>query len=108
MAQTKPVRILAALITDLACTALAPPPTHDRWLKVADPRTAIPKSAYNFTKPVLLLTATDDPLGTPALAENSTRPYAPDLTVRAIKSGHFLMLEKANEVNEALKAFIEG
>ena len=66
---------------------------------------AIPTSAANLTKPVLLLTASNDPIGTPAIAENSTRPYAPDLRVQEITAGHFLMLEKADEVNKALDGF---
>ena len=69
--------------------------------------TAISKDVVNITKPVLLLTAARDPIGTPALAEGSTRPYATNLKVQEIDSGHFLMLEKANEVNKAMEAFFE-
>lgn len=57
---------------------------------------------------MLLLTASNDPIGTPAAAESLTRPYAPDLRVQQITSGHFLMLEKANEVNKAMNDFLEG
>ena len=74
----------------------------------AHPRVAIPKSAMNLTKPTLLLTASQDPIGTPGRAELGTRPYAPDFRVQEIDSGHFLMLEKADEVNEALREFFEG
>lgn len=77
-------------------------------LGFADTGVAIPKSARNLTKPVLLLTATKDPIGTPGRAELGTRPYAPDLEVQGIDSGHFLMLEKAEEVNEALRVFFEA
>ena len=69
--------------------------------------TAIPKAAANLTKSVLLLTAAKDPIGTPARAELSTRPYAPNLRVQEIESGHFMMLEKADEVNKALWEFFE-
>ncbi|KAL8710446.1 MAG: hypothetical protein Q9225_007287, partial [Loekoesia sp. 1 TL-2023] len=68
----------------------------------------IPKSSANLTKPVLLLTAAKDPIGTPARAELSTRPYAPDLIVKSIDSGHFTMLEKADEINEAMREFFEA
>lgn len=68
----------------------------------------IPKSATNLTKPVLLLTAAKDPIGTPARAERSTRPYAPALRVQEIDSGHFMMLEKADEVNKAINEFFEN
>ena len=74
----------------------------------AEKALAIPHTRVNITKPVLLLTAAKDPIGTPARAEAGTRPYAPDLRVQQIDSGHFMMLEKANEVNEALGAFFES
>ena len=70
--------------------------------------TVIPKSAQNLTKPVLLLTAAQDPIGTPGRAENSTRPFASTFEVQEIDSGHFLMLEKADQVNKALSDFFEG
>lgn len=44
----------------------------------------------------------------PARAERSTRPYAPDFRVQEIDSGHFLMLEKADEVNKAISEFFEN
>ena len=69
---------------------------------------AIPLSAVNLTKPVLLLTASQDPIGAPQTAEGSTLPFASDIRVQAIDSGHFLMLEKADEVNEAIRIFLEG
>ena len=67
--------------------------------------TGIPKSAANLTKPVLLLTAAKDPIGTPSRAELSTLPFAPNIQVREIDSGHFMMLERAEEVNMALDGF---
>ena len=76
--------------------------------KIADKALAIPHTRVNITKPVLLLTAAKDPIGTPARAEAGTRPYVPDSRVQQIDSGHFMMLEKANEVNEALSAFFES
>ena len=36
------------------------------------------------------------------------KPYAKDLTVKEIASGHFVQQEKAREANETLKAFIEA
>ena len=69
--------------------------------------TVIPKSAQNLTKPVLLLTAAQDPIGTPDRAERSTSPFASSFEVQEIDSGHFLMLEKADEVNKALSEFFE-
>lgn len=78
-----------------------------RDLNLAD-ENVIPHSAANITKPVLLLTAAKDPIGTPARAEAGTRPYVPDLRVQQIDSGHFMMLEKAEEVNDAMRAFFES
>ncbi|KAL8727336.1 MAG: hypothetical protein Q9166_006104 [cf. Caloplaca sp. 2 TL-2023] len=77
-----------------------------RNLSLAD-ENAIPPSAANLTKPTLLLTARNDPVGTPTRAEGSTRPFAPDLRVKEIVAGHFLMLEKAGDVNEAMRTFFE-
>ncbi|KAG8533950.1 uncharacterized protein KY384_001692 [Bacidia gigantensis] len=68
----------------------------------------IPTSAANITKPVLLLTATNDPIGTPKRAEQGLRSFAPDLKVQAIDSGHFMMVEQADEVNKAISDFFEG
>ena len=70
--------------------------------------TALAKTAGNLTKPVLLLTATQDPIGTPAVAKNMTRPYVPDLQVQEFNSSHFIMLEKADEVNKALSDFFDA
>ena len=80
---------------------------HDR-LEALMVTAAIPASATNFTKPVLLLTASKDPVGTPMRAELSTRSYAPDFHLKKIDSGHFLMLEKADDVNQALHEFLES
>ena len=72
-----------------------------------NPYVAIPKSVFNLSKPVLLVTALKDPIGIPVAAEGSTRPYAPQLQIQGVDSGHFLMLEKADEVNEAIRTFVE-
>ncbi|CAF9934994.1 MAG: hypothetical protein HETSPECPRED_009423 [Heterodermia speciosa] len=77
-----------------------------RDLNIGD-ENVIPKSAQNLTKPVLLLTAAQDPIGTPDRAERSTSPFASSFEVQEIDSGHFLMLEKADEVNKALSEFFE-
>ena len=68
---------------------------------------ALPPSAANLTRPTLLLTASNDPIGTPSSQEAATRPFAPDLQIQEIQSGHFMMLEQADEVNEAMRAFFE-
>ncbi|KAL8777449.1 MAG: hypothetical protein Q9213_007863 [Squamulea squamosa] len=77
-----------------------------RNLNFDDDKT-IPDCVWILTKPVLLLTAANDPISTPAVAENSTRPFAQDLRVQQISAGHFLMLEKADEVNKAMNDFFE-
>ncbi|KAG8528160.1 uncharacterized protein KY384_007077 [Bacidia gigantensis] len=77
-----------------------------RNVNLADENT-IPKSAANITKPVLLVTAANDTVGTPAAAEAQTRPYAPDLNEHQVDSGHFVMLERADEVNKAMSDFFE-
>lgn len=36
------------------------------------------------------------------------RPLVPDLKVETLSGGHWLQLEKADEVNKILEEFIEG
>ena len=79
----------------------------ERLLYIDNIFTVIPKSAQNLTKPVLLLTAAQDLIGTPSRAEGSTSPFVCSFKVQEIDSGHFLMLEKADEVNKALSDFFE-
>lgn len=60
-----------------------------------------------MSKPVLLITGLNDPVGLPSFAEAGTRPYAPDLRITPIDAGHWIQLEKRDETNAALEAFFD-
>lgn len=65
----------------------------------------IPLSAKEIELPVLLITATKDPIGIPVNAINGTQPYAKNYRLRQIESGHFVQIESSEETNEALEEF---
>lgn len=67
----------------------------------------IPPGAVNLTTPVLLMTAAEDLVGLPQLAIQTTQPFAPDLRIESVQSGHFLMLEEPDEVNAILLDWIK-
>lgn len=68
-------------------------------------RIEIPPGRAILQKPVLLVTASKDPVGLPSTAIGGTQPFAPDLRIVPIEAGHWVQLEKRNEVNAALEAF---
>ncbi len=65
----------------------------------------IPPDRAILKKPVLLVPALKDPIGLPSFAIAGTQPYAPDLRIVSIEAGHWVQLEKRDEVNAALEAF---
>ena len=68
----------------------------------------IPAESSFIEQPTLLVTCSKDPVGAPEMAEAGTRPFIKDLQVKQVGTGHWLQLEKPNEVNEILKNFFEG
>ncbi|KAL8750491.1 MAG: hypothetical protein Q9199_007035 [Rusavskia elegans] len=68
---------------------------------------AVPSDRRQTDKPALLVACTKDYVGIPSMQEESTRMFANDLAVESLDCGHWVQLEKANEVNEVLKSFIE-
>ena len=67
----------------------------------------IPASAIQIQSPVLLITALGDAIGIPPLAINGTVPYAKNIRIKPIDSGHFVQVEKSALVNEYLEEFFE-
>ena len=51
--------------------------------------------------------AKQDPVNPPALALPTFTQLCSDLTVKEIDAGHWLQLEAPDEINEALKEWIE-
>lgn len=67
---------------------------------------AIPASAAPIPQPVLLITATGDRVGIASIQVSGTQPYASNFRLLALDSGHFVQLEKAQEVNNAVEKFV--
>lgn len=57
--------------------------------------------------PTLLVKCSLDYVGVPALQEQNTRPWVDNLQVKEFATGHWVQLEKPDEVNRILKDFIE-
>jgi soluble epoxide hydrolase/lipid-phosphate phosphatase len=65
----------------------------------------IPDSAKQIQAPVLLVTASEDPIGLPVLAISETQPYATNFRMQQITSGHFVQIEASEETNQILDNF---
>ena len=57
--------------------------------------------------PTLLVICTLDYVGVPVIQEQNTREWVPNLQVKELATGHWVQLEKPDEVNKILKDFIE-
>ncbi|THW33582.1 alpha/beta-hydrolase [Aureobasidium pullulans] len=57
-------------------------------------------------QPSLFIGAEKDSVGIPSEQLLSTLPFAPGMQIRTVSAGHFLHIEKADEVNEVLYNFI--
>ena len=68
----------------------------------------IPAERATIEQPTLLVTCRNDPAGIPAMAEEGTRASARNLEVKQLDTGHWVQLEKPDEVNQLLKEFLEG
>lgn len=69
----------------------------------------VAKEDYYLKVPSLLVKCKYDPLGVPAVQEMGMKPWFEEefLTVVEIESGHWCLLEKPRETNEALERFFE-
>ena len=67
----------------------------------------VPEERYHLQVPALLVTCTKDYIAVPMMQEGLMRPWVKDLVVKEIDSGHFVQVEKADEVNKTLEEFIE-
>lgn len=68
---------------------------------------AIPPERAQIDKPTLFFANKQDYILVPALQEAQMKPLVKDLEIQELDCGHWTQLEKANEVNELLKGFIE-
>ncbi|KAL4970916.1 alpha/beta fold hydrolase [Aspergillus stella-maris] len=67
---------------------------------------AIPPLKAAIPCPVLLLTASKDPVGLPDSQISNTTPYAADIRVKAVNAGHFLQVEKPDEISQGIHDFV--
>lgn len=70
--------------------------------------TEIPTSAHTLTHPTLLIASTGYIITVTVDFAKQMRPFVPDLKVESVNGGHWLQLEKADEVNKILEEFILG
>jgi soluble epoxide hydrolase/lipid-phosphate phosphatase len=69
--------------------------------------TEIPTPAHTLSHPTLLISSTDNVITVTANFAEQMRPLVPDLKVERVSGGHWLQLEKADEVNKILDEFME-
>jgi soluble epoxide hydrolase/lipid-phosphate phosphatase len=66
----------------------------------------IPTPAHTLTHPTLLIASTNF-ITVAVNFPEQMRPLVPDLKVENVDGGHWLQLEKAEEVNKILEAFVK-
>jgi soluble epoxide hydrolase/lipid-phosphate phosphatase len=69
--------------------------------------TEIPTPAHTLTHPTLLIASTGYIITVTINFAEQMRQLVPDLKVENVIAGHWLQLEKADEVNKILEEFIE-
>lgn len=67
----------------------------------------IPTTAFTLTHPTLLIASTDYFITVTINFPEQMRPLVPDLRVENVNGGHWLHLEKADEVNKILEKFVK-
>lgn len=65
----------------------------------------IPQEAVILKQPTLLITSTNF-ISLVARFDEQMKPVVPDLTVEKIDAGHWIMIQKPDEVNGALEKFL--
>ena len=59
-------------------------------------------------QPSLFIAAERDAVGIPSEQLRSMLPYAPRMQIRNVDAGHFVHIERADEVNELLYDFVQS
>lgn len=68
----------------------------------------IPTSAHTLTHPTLLIASTSYIITVTVNFAEQMRPFVPDLKVENVNGGHWLQLEKPDEVNKIMEEFVEA
>lgn len=77
-------------------------------LNLPDETTASPPLEPTLHIPVLYVESSQDPISGGERAIQGMQALIPDLTVKKVASGHWVQLEKADEVNIILEEFVQG
>lgn len=68
----------------------------------------IPKEAWKLKAPSVVFLALKDYVCTPQAAKASMEKYGVEVAYYDVESGHWPHLERADEVNDALRGWLEG
>lgn len=74
---------------------------------LSDTHVGISATAAVIPCPVLLLTASKDPVAIDISQINNTAPYASNIRVKSLDAGHFVQLERPQKVNHELRVFVD-
>jgi pimeloyl-ACP methyl ester carboxylesterase len=75
--------------------------------RVAQPRTFTPEELQRITVPVLLMIGTRDNLTGDPAAVRTLAEQVPDIEIHELDSGHLLGIERADDVNTLMLAFLQ-
>ncbi len=77
-------------------------------LNVPDETSASPPLDPKLRLPVLYVESSHDPTSGGERAIQGMKAMIPNLTVKKVSAGHWVQLEKADEVNAILEEFVQG
>lgn len=77
-------------------------------LNLLDETSASPPLEPKLHMPVLYVESSHDPISGGERAIQGMQALIPDLTVKKVASGHWVQLEKADEINTILEEFVKG
>ena len=75
-------------------------------VNTSDEASLAPERSH-IQQPTLLISAEKDLIAITAMQEQGMRPFVKDLRVETVDCGHWLQLEKPNEINRLLGKFFE-
>ena len=67
----------------------------------------IPKERLTTTQPLLFVGSLMDPIGNAAMHEDMTKVFAKEAKIRNLEAGHWIQLEKPDELNLELQEFFK-
>lgn len=87
------------------------PPLNWYMAQMADlndeDESSVAPERWHIQQPTLLITCSLDPIANASMQEQGMRPFVRNLKVEKMESGHWVQLEKREEVNQTLKVFFQ-